>query len=156
MIQTRPGDMVRVAANSRFYYAIVLSKVRLFGGQVCFIPYKSSPQPMDPQNVLKSSTDGLFEIVDFICAKRENRIERIATKLDIGPWDRRMVGFKNTHATKEKAKDWWIYDRDGKELRRVQRLTGEERRYPLLRRIDDVVMVRLVDQRWCPEDDKRI
>jgi len=64
--------------------------------------------------------------------------------------------FKGTHATQGKAREWWIYDLDGSMVRRVERLTDEEKKYPILERVDDVLMVRLVDERWSPEKDPRI
>jgi hypothetical protein len=94
--------------------------------------------------------------VDFIWAKREDRVARIATKLDTLVLNARVSFLKSTHAIKGKAKDWWIYDRDGRELRRVQKLSEEERRYPLYHRIDDVLMVGLVDKCWSLDQDHRI
>ena len=151
-----PGDLLRVAANGRFYYAIILDKIRLFGGQLCFVLYRTSEGPMEAEETMREPLEGFYEIVDFIWAKREGRVVRVATKLDVTSLNRGVRFFKGTNAIKEKAKDWWIHDRTGREVRRVQRLTEEEKRYPLHHRIDDILMVGLVDKRWSPEQDHRI
>jgi hypothetical protein len=156
MTQVHPGDLVQVAANGRFFYAITLDKIRLFGSQLCFVFHRTSEQPLESAEVLRGPLEGFYEIVDFIWAKREDRIERIAKKLDTGALNRGVSFFKTTLTTRGKATEWQIVDRDGKEQRRVQRLSAEEARYPLLHRIDDILMVGLVDQRWSPEKDDRI
>lgn len=156
MIPIYPRDLVRVAANGRFYYAITLHNIRLFGGQLCFVFHRTSKQPLDSVEVLRGPSDGFYEIVDFIWAKREGRIERIVKKLDTTVLNRGTSFFKSTFTTKGKATEWQIVDREGEEQRRVQELSAEEARYPLFRRIDDILMVELVDQRWVPEKDDRI
>jgi hypothetical protein len=156
VIQIYPDDLLRISASGRFYYAVTVGKIRLFGGQLCFVLYRTSVEPLEAAGVLKEPLEGFYEIVDFIWAKREGRVTRIAKRIDTAALNRGVSFFKNTHATKEKAKDWWIYDRDGRELRRVQTLTEEQKRYPLYHRIDDVLMAGLVDERWSPEKDKRI
>lgn len=156
MTRIYPGDLLRIAANGRFYYAIILDKIRLFGGQLCYVLYRTSETPKEAEEAMGEPLEGFYEIVDFIWAKREDRVARIATKLDVDALNRGVRFFKSTHAIKEKAKDWWIYDREGRELRRVQTLTEEEKCYPLHHRIDDTLMVGLVDKRWSPEQDHRI
>ena len=156
MTQVYTGDLVRIAANDRFYYAITLGKIQLFGGQLCFVFYRTSNQPLEAAEVLREPFVGFYEIVDFIWAKREDRVVRIAKKIDIDALSRGISFFKSTFTIKGKAKEWQIVDRDGEEQRRVQKLSPEEARYPLFHRIDDILMVELVDQRWAPEKDERI
>jgi hypothetical protein len=38
----------------------------------------------------------------------------------------------------------------------VKQLSEDEMQYPLHRRIDDALMIDLVDQRWTPDKDPRI
>jgi len=47
MTRIYPGDLLRIAANGRFYYAIILDKIRLFGGQLCFVLYRTSETPLE-------------------------------------------------------------------------------------------------------------
>ena len=147
---------MRIAANGRFYYAITLDKIRLFGGQLSFVFHRTSERSLEADDVLRGPSEGFYEIIDFIWAKREGRIDRIAKKLDTSALNRSVSFFKTTFTTKGKAKEWQIVNRDGEEQRRVQKLSAEEARYPLFHRIDDILMVGLVDQRWSPEKDARI
>lgn len=156
MIRIFPGDLVRVEANENYYYVMILDKITLFGGQLCYVFYRKSEVPLEADEILRDANEGFFEIVDFIWAKRENRISRIAKKIDTSGINQQVKFFKNTHTTKGKAKEWWIYDREGREIRRTPKLTKEEIQYPLFRRIDDIMMVSLIEARWSPEQDNRI
>jgi hypothetical protein len=156
MTRIHPGDLVQISASGRFYYAIILDNVRLFGGQLCFVLYRTSDQSVEASKLLNEPLDGFYEMVDFIWAKREDRLIRVAKKLDVQSLNSKVLFFKTTLALKEKATLWRILDREGNEVRRVRDLSEEEKRYPLYHRIDDVLMVQLVDQRWAPERDERI
>lgn len=156
MIQISLGDLLQISSNGRFYFAITLDKISLLGGQLCFILYHTSNQPLEADEVVKRPLEGFYEIVDFIWAKREKRVTRIAKKLDIDTLNRGAAFFKSTFTTQGKALEWHIIGRDGEELRRVVKLSSEEMQYPLYHRIDDMLMVGLVDQRWAPEKDDRI
>lgn len=155
MIQIAPGDLVAVEAGGRYYYALILDRVRLFGGNWVFVFHASSDRVLSAAEILAGAPLGFHAFVDFIWAKRENRLTRIARKLDAtafqGPG--RLRG---THAIKEKAQQWFIYDMDGKLLKRVSRLTAEEATYPNYSRIDDTIMIDLANTRWRPETDHRI
>ncbi len=155
MIQIAPGDLVAVEAEGRYYYAFILDKVRLFGGNWAFVLHASSEKVRSATEVLSGPRTGLHAFVDFIWAKRERRLLRLARTLDTASF--RGPGFlRGTTAIKEKAQFWVIYDMSFKELRCVTRLTPEEERYPDYIRIDDVLMVQKVKQGWAPEQDPRI
>lgn len=156
MIQIQPGDLLRIAANGRFYYALTLDRISMFGGQLCFVLHRVSERPLEADEILARPLVGFCEIVDFIWAKREKRIERIAKKVKVDALNRSVTCFKSTFTTKGKAEEWKILSREGEELRRVQKLTTEEKRLPLYERIDDSLMVELVDRQWLPEKDERI
>ena len=156
MIRIFPGDLICVEANDSFYYAMILDKIKLFGGQLCYVLHRKSEKPLEAEEVLREVGAGFFEIVDFIWAKREDRISRIAKKIDTSGLNQRVTFFKNTHTTKGKAEEWWIYDREGREIHRRSILSKKEIYYPLFRRIDDILMVELVEKRWSPEQDTRI
>ena len=157
MIRIGPGDLVVVSARRRFYYALVLDRIALFGGQLCFVLFRTSAELLSAADIDFETEDGFYEIVDFIWAKREGRIQRIASKI---PYAKAMNGsvqfFKTTFTVQGKANEWWIRDRDGKDVKRTNKLTEEEKRYPLHHRIDDAYLIDLVDQMWRPEKDPRI
>jgi hypothetical protein len=155
MIQISPGDLVAVAADGRYFYALILHRVGLFGGNWTFVFHRSSQNILDAVDLLNGPKNGYHAFVDFIWAKRDGRLSRVARKVDTGPF----AGpgrLKGTHALKEKAQLWFIYDMAFKELKRVSRLTAEEAKYPERARIDDVIMVQMVNAGWTPEKDPRI
>jgi len=155
MIRPGVGDVVAVSARGKYYYALLLSKVRLFGGHLVYVFHQPSMQQLPVDQIVSPGASGFHEIVDFIWAKRENRLSRIASKVDITPFNT-IRHFKNTFALKGKADFWWIYDESFNRIRRTELLTPGEMAYPLFHRIDDVVMCDLVDQEWTPAKDDRI
>jgi hypothetical protein len=154
MIQVAPGDLVSIAANGRFYYALLIERIRMFGGCWSFVFHRTSSRVLTAPEVLGES-QGFNAFVDYIWSKREKRIERIARKVDATAF--RGPGFlKATHPFKGKAPFWFIYDMSFKQVARVTELSEEQARYPYHQTIDDVVMVNRVDARWQPDDDPRI
>jgi hypothetical protein len=155
MIQITPGDLVSVESEGRFYYGLILDRVRLFGGNWTFVFHEASDQPLPPEGLVNGGRAGYHAFVDFIWAKRERRLTRIARRVATSAFEgpRRL---KNTAALKGKAKLWFIYGMDFRELKRVPRLTADEAKLPLNERIDDVIMVQRVKERWTPEQDPRI
>src|SRR5712692_6164808 len=155
MIRPEVGDLIAINAAGKYYYALLLSKASLFGAPLVFAFHRTSLKPLTADEVVEGKGPGFHEFVDFISAKRENRVSRVASKVDTRPFDT-VCHFKNTHATKGKATLWFIYNHSFKEIRRTERLTAEEKAYPLLHRIDDVLMCDLINQQWTPTKDERI
>ncbi|MDQ4076708.1 MAG: hypothetical protein M3220_10755 [Chloroflexota bacterium] len=155
MIRLSPGDLIAVESGGRFYYAVILSPVALFGGHWAYVFHRSSSDLLSSETLLSGDTSGYHAYVDFIWAKRENRITRIAKKVDVQPFSS-VDRLKSTHATQGKAHLWFLYDLEHQELGRVEHLTQEQKRFPLRERIDDTIMVERVEQRWTPEQDPRI
>jgi hypothetical protein len=155
MIRIASGDLFAVEANGQYYYALILDRIRLFGGNWTFVFHISSSRLMDAGEVLRRPMEGFHAFVDFIWAKRENRLTRLMRGVDTSAL-RGPGRLKGTHAIKEKANLWFIYDMEFKELKRVSRLTAAEAAYPQYSRIDDTIMVRRVDERWTPDQDPRI
>ena len=157
LIVIRPaiGDVVAIGANGKYYYALLLSRIQVFGAPLVFAFHQTSAQPLSVEQIVSPEAPGFHEFVDFIWAKRENRIFRPASKVDVKPFQK-VRRFKNTFTTRGKANSWLIYDESFNELRRTKRLSAEERDYPLFHRIDDVLVCGLVDQQWIPSKDPRI
>ena len=72
MIRISPGDLVGVRANDRYYYALVLDRVRLFGGNWVFVFHRSSEDLLNAVDVLTGPVSGFNAFVDFIWAKRDS------------------------------------------------------------------------------------
>jgi hypothetical protein len=155
MIQLKPKDLVAISANSKYYYALLLDHIRLFGGNWSFVFHRTSTELLEPDELLSGPKSGFHAFVDFIWAKREGRASVLRRGLSTeefeGPG---FVKQANTH--REKATLWFISDMALQEVKRVELLSEAEKSYPLKRRIDDMLMVRDVDRAWTPEQDPRI
>jgi len=155
MIQIKPADLVAVRANGKYYYALIVDRVRLFGGNWTFVFHRSSSELLDASAILEGEPSGFNAFVDFIWAKRESRLTRLMrgvnTKPFFGPGR-----LKGTSTIKGKANLWFIYDMEFNELKRTSHLTAQEAAYPLNSRIDDTIMIQRVSEQWIPERDPRI
>src|SRR5437879_5174455 len=130
MIALRPGDLVTVSHNGKLYAALILERMGLFGGSFAFVFHRTSDEPLTASEWLALPQSGFHAYVDFIHARRENRLTRVASKVDTQPFA--GPGYlKLTWALKGRAPFWVIYSMDQQELRRVEELSPEERRYPL-------------------------
>ena len=155
MIRVQPGDLVAVAANQKYYYALILDRVRLFGGNWTYAFHRTSTDLLKAQDVLGGPQAGFHAFIDFIWAKRENRLIRLARGIGTSGYE--GPGYlKGTNQIREKAKLWFIHDMAFREVKRVSTLSAEEKRYPLKERIDDVLMTQRVNEKWLPEQDECI
>jgi hypothetical protein len=155
MIQIKEGDLIAVAAAGKYYYALVLDRVRLFGGNWTFVFHKTSSELLAADQILTAPHEGFHAFVDFIWSKRENRVSRIARNVELGKFQGPSF-LKQSSTIKGKATFWFISDMTLKEIRRTTCLSEAERKYPLKRRIDDIIMVSAVEAKWKPEHDERI
>lgn len=150
MIQIRPRNLLTVRANDKYYYALVLDKIRLFGGNWVYAFHKTSNELLSASELLANVQPGFHAFVDFIWAKRESRVERLAKNVDVQPYNF-ASHLKGTNTMQGKADLWFIYDLEFNLLRRSSNLKEEEKRYPLYQRIDDTIMVERIDKKWLPE-----
>lgn len=155
MIRIYSGDLVAVEFDERFYYAIVLDPIKLFGGNFVYALHRTSRELLTSEAILSGPANGFHAFVDFIFAKREDRLTRVAKKIDTSAFEC-VTHFKRTVTLKGKAKFWFIVDRDLDDVGRVETLTNEQKAFPLVCRIDDSIMVSLVNEKYVPEDDPRI
>jgi hypothetical protein len=138
-----------VEAAGRFFYALVLDRIGLFGGAWSFVFAFHSEMQLNSEQVLARGDQGWNGFVDFIWAKRENRITRLARGVDTS----RFAGpgyLKGSNAFPQKATMWWIHDLRTGGVSQKRELTSEERAYPMNERIDDTIMVERVLAGWTP------
>ena len=155
MIRPTTGDLLAVKLNNRYYFALVLSKIKLFGGHFVYVFHKTSEQLLPPEELLNNNPPGFHDFVDFNWSNREGRLDRIATKQNIQPFET-ITRLKATNTIKGKATLWFIYDMSFKEIKKTSSLSSQEKAYPLFHRIDDYLMCKRIDQAWLPEKDPRI
>lgn len=145
-----------VSANGRYYYALILDKVRLFGGNWVYVFHATTEGQIAPADeILGIEKLGFHAFVDFIWAKREGRIMRVAKKIDTAAYNS-VRYLKNTHHFVGKAPIWFITDMNFQAVKRVVELSEEEKNYPFPVRIDDTKMVKRIDEQWMPNKDARI
>jgi hypothetical protein len=84
MIHVKAGNLIAVSTNGRYYYVLVLkSFLPSASGHWCFVFHKTSEQLLCAADLLNEGAPGFYELVDFIWAKRQKRLIRIAEKIDI-------------------------------------------------------------------------
>jgi hypothetical protein len=76
MLQIRPGDLVAVKTDDGYVTFAILTKQILFGGQWSFVFHGGRKTPPAPGADLGAA--GFNAAVDFILAKREDRIVRVS------------------------------------------------------------------------------
>lgn len=152
MIRATPGDLIAVKHKRRYYYAVVLTRQIMAGGQLVFALYHSSKSLEDAEQVLKHGLKGFHCIIDFIFAQRAgslHRISKVSTeKIDTVKYFRQGSPDYGLRGT------WAIWDRDFDLVKTTDSLTEKEWRYPIQVRSDHTSMCKQIDARWKPEDDK--
>jgi hypothetical protein len=156
MISIAPGDLISVERENRYYYAFILDKIQLFGGNLVYVFHRTSDTPLACDEVVDDTLSGFYAFVDLIYAKRQKRVRRLGGRPDLGKRLPRIIGFKRTMTLKGKAKLWILSDLNLKETERVECLTEEQKRLPLEVVYTDLHMARLAAARWSPEQDERI
>jgi hypothetical protein len=165
VIRVQPGDLVAVAANQKYYYALILDRRRLFGGNWTYAFHHTSTEILKAEDVLGGPQAGFHAFVDFIWAKREGRLVRLARKVDparyAGPGYLKGTNaipgrLKGTSLIREEERRWFIRDMNFREIKKVKVLSAEERQYPLNACVDDTLMSQWIDKEWTPDQDERI
>jgi hypothetical protein len=88
MIHAKSGNLIAVSANGKFYYALVLrSLLPRKRAHWCFVFHRTSEHLLSAAEILNGSPAGFYQLVDFIWAKRQNRLVRIAEKIDVRRFD---------------------------------------------------------------------
>src|SRR3546814_11306030 len=76
MIQTRAGDLLSVMTDDGAITFAVLTKKLLFGGNWCYVFYKTSAEQPDGHH-------GFNAFVDCIVPKRDGRVTRLSGGIDL-------------------------------------------------------------------------
>jgi|ERR1700752_1755110 len=150
MIRQRPGDLLQVERAGRYYYALVLSRDRAFGGDLVFAFHRASESPLGVAELVRRGSPGFYEFVDFILAKREGRLTRVASKVDCSLFPCPRFFRRPFRA----PGGYWIFeDMAGHEIKRTRSPSLEELRVPAIGRILDSLMADRIDQGWLRERD---
>ena len=127
MIQQRPGDILEVEYELKFYYMVVVTKNFMFGGNIVYAFHGTGIQI---DNFCASTKKSGFNIcTDLLLPKREGVVKRIS-KIE-APEDyliSNLIKGCHEHRPGKKAKEWWIstVDNPTDYLARVKKLTAEQ------------------------------
>ena len=156
MIRLVEGDLIAISSGSRLHYALILGNQVLFGGNPCYLFHATSKEPRDAAYFMAERRGGFHAIVDFVRAKRDCRVRRIAKGLDTAAYAAPGL-FKWTFADdSEKAKTWSILDSRFRELKRTRKLSPTERRLPDAACYEVDYALKLARRKWVPGADPRI
>jgi hypothetical protein len=150
VIQIRRGDLVEISSQGHHYYCLVLDQIRMFGGNWTYVFHGFSNANLTADQVLERNGGGFHAFVDFIHAKREGRLRRLARSVDIRPYTGPGYLKRSLNLDDRYAGPWVISDMNFRDIRRVGELSEEEAKYPLEERITDSLMVERAEKRWTP------
>ena len=100
MIQLRPGDLISIEHNGIFFYAFVITKIKLFGGNLLFGFHKTTKNPLQLEEVLNGGTAGFMSLVDLIQFKRAGTIHRLGKNMSV-PYATEPKRYKQTFRKQE-------------------------------------------------------
>jgi hypothetical protein len=149
MIRFKPGDMIAYRWDERYHYAVVLTKLILFGGNLVHAFYRTTDNLLTAEELLQGDAAGFNAIVDFIWAKRQGRIFKLGAVQDYERF-RTSQYFKSTHWHLPAPASWWIYDEHDELIRATEELTEAEKMLPNWYTIDDSLLSSYIKSRWAP------
>lgn len=150
MKQLKQGDVIAVELNGTYYYAIVLTPIIMFGGNLVYAFPFTTKELLKLDELLSRNLKGFNSVVDFIFAKRENRIIRLGSIENYSTF-KLYKYFKACHELNTKSNSWFIYDENNKLIKRTNKLTIQEKEYPFWERIDDTLLAKRIVDNWFPE-----
>ncbi|WP_157954058.1 hypothetical protein [Microbulbifer sp. A4B17] len=92
---------------------------------------------------------GFYACVDYIWAKREDRIQRLSNKNSIENF--KPPGFKSHWGIGKDIFGWAIYSSDGEFMQRITKLNDTQKSFPYRARIDDTILAKRVDMQWTSD-----
>lgn len=111
MIRQKPGDLLEVHFDGKFYYAVVLTPIVMFGGNIIFA-YHGDGSRLQLHDLHPSGL-GFNVCTDLRLPKKEGDVSRIASNVDLAPyWRTRLAKGCQEYRKGHKAHEWWIYPID--------------------------------------------
>lgn len=107
MIRQKPGDLLEIHFDDKFYYVVVLTPIVMFGGNIIFAFHGDG----DSQHLDDLNPKGFgFNIcTDLRLPKKEGVVSRIAANVDLAPyWRTRFAKGCQEYRKGHKAHEWWI------------------------------------------------
>jgi hypothetical protein len=111
MIRQKPGDLLEIRFDDKFYYVIVLTPIVMFGGNIIFA-FHGDGTRLRLDNLYPEG-HGFNVCTDLRLPKKEGDVSRVAADLDLAPyWRTRFAKGCLEYRKGHKAQEWWIYPID--------------------------------------------
>jgi len=151
MQHLKPGELVALNQNGRYYVFLILSPSAFFGCQWALAFYKTHDSCPSADDIGIDHPEGFVALIEFIVPRRTNSIIRMAKGVDVS----RFIAFDLVKALirmPEQEALWHIYNRHNSEiLRKVPALSGNELDYPIWSGVHASEATRLIESRWHPD-----
>tara|TARA_R110001592_G_scaffold358929_2_gene664516 strand:- start:6555 stop:7058 length:504 start_codon:yes stop_codon:yes gene_type:complete len=127
MIQQRPGDVLEIYFEEKWYYLTVVTKIYMFGGNIVYA-FHGDGSKVD--GFLASPINPGFNIcTDLLLPKKNGIVKRIGKVED--PLEYLVINLQKQcaeHRLGMKAKEWWLssIDPPGENVTRTKRLANKQ------------------------------
>ena len=146
----KPGNLIAVKKDEKYYYYLILSEPAFFGCQWAYAFHKTSGEIEAETEILKKYDEGFHALIDFIEEGRKNGIVKINNKIDIKP-------YINKSDLKARIDEhggghlWFIYSPEFKILKKQKELKPEQYSFPVASGMKCAESMKLIDKNWIIE-----
>lgn len=127
MIQQRPGDILEIGFEGKWYYLVVVTKIVMFGGNIVYAFHGDGSRIEHFEPTPKKA--GFNICTDLLLPKKEGEVRRIGKVEDANEYlVLNLMKGCHEHRPGMKAREWWLYTIDPPQefVKRVSRLSRTE------------------------------
>lgn len=127
MIQQRPGDVLEIAFEDRWYYLVVITKIVWFGGNIIYAFHSDGKKRHD--FVASQNLSGFNICTDLLLPKKEGIVKRIGKVEDVKKYlVSNLIKACQEYRPGYKATEWWIstIDNPSENIARVKKMSKEQ------------------------------
>ena len=126
MIQQRPGDVLEIYFEKKWYYLVVITKIIMFGGNVVYA-FHGNGEKID-RFIANPNIPGFNICTDLLMPKKEGVVNRIGKIDDLKNYIlSKYIKGCNEYRPGCKAEEWWIstIENPSDDIARVKSLSKE-------------------------------
>ena len=129
MIRLNPKDLIAIKHDGEYFYYLVRTKIKFFGGNMVFVFHRTSSELLGTEELLAGNVEGFHTFVDFIEAKKKNTMKKMARNVDIQTPVPQLTKMSPSLPGK-KAEMWHFHDLDDNLKDSSPTLSKEQAKYP--------------------------